>query len=277
MEEEVVVTRRFILYSLMLFLVAMSGAAFTVQAEVKPAAVSPTVVNSTQVDDKEWVTDRTGESVDLDLRFTNERGEIVRLGDLVDRPTVLLPIYFYCPNICSQSLANLAQAIGRLSNVPGLDYKVIALSFNQLETPEVASSSKANYMKLVGKTFPDQAWSFLTGDEKSIMALTGQLGFRFQRLDDTTFLHPAALMVLDSSGKIVRYVYGSFLPGDIDLGILAAAEGRTMLPVRRLLNFCFNYDPTKNQDVFRAAKLGIVVFFGVALGIVILFVRRKKH
>ncbi len=71
-----------------------------------------------------------------------------------------------------------------------------------------------------------------------------RVGFRFQKVDDETFIHPAALMVIAADGKIIRYVYGSFLAGDIDLALSAAASGTPTLSVRRFLDFCFNYDPT---------------------------------
>jgi len=232
---------------------------------------------SLQVDDTEWVEEKTGSLLDLTLRFTDSKGVSVALADIIDKPTILLPIYFYCPNICSQNLANLALTLHRLSGIPGVDYKVIAVSFNHREDAEIAANAKENYLKLVGDDFPEEQWKFLTGNEAAIKVLTEQLGFRFQELDDTTFIHPAALMIIDRQGKIIRYIYGSFLPGDIDLGIQAAAKGETLLSVRRLLNFCFNYDPEANQGLFKMAKIGILVFFGLVLACVFLFVRRSKR
>ena len=71
----------------------------------------------------------------------------------LDRPTIFLPIYFYCPNICSKNLANLAIALNSLSVTPDKDFRVIALSFNEAESYEDPARAKKNYLKIVGDDF----------------------------------------------------------------------------------------------------------------------------
>ena len=84
------------------------------------------------------------------------------LGNLLTKPTILLPIYFYCPNSCPTNLANLAVAIDRMKLRAGKDYRVVALSFNDKETPEQALSAKRNYLRMLHDGFPEQEWKFLT-------------------------------------------------------------------------------------------------------------------
>jgi protein SCO1/2 len=226
-------------------------------------------------DGGQWIEEKTGRYLPLDLEFVDEEGKSVRFGDIIDRPTLLLPIYFYCPNICSKNLANLAIALNNLSFQPGKEYRVIALSFNEAEGFQDAARAKRNYLKILDEGFPAGEWRFLTGKKEAIKAATDAVGFRFQKIDDETFIHPAALMAIAADGKIVRYVFGSFLAGDIDVALSAAASGTPALSVRRLLGFCFNYDPNTNKSVFQTVKIGILVLFGVVLAGLWLFFRRR--
>ncbi len=224
---------------------------------------------------REWVEEKAGQYLPLDLAFVDERGRTVRLGEIIDRPTILLPIYFYCPDICSRNLANLAIALNNLSFQPGKDFRVVALSFNEREDFQDAAQAKRNYVKILNKGWPADEWFFLTGDKESIEAATEALGFRFKRVDDETFIHPAALMAIASDGKIIRYVYGSFLAGDIDIAVSSAQSGTVARSVRRLLDFCFNYDPKTNRAVFQTVKIAMLVLFGVTLASLWLYYRGR--
>ncbi|MGB3211914.1 MAG: SCO family protein [Desulforhopalus sp.] len=238
---------------------------------------SKQVIAGTKDDDVElWIEEKTGQYLPLDLEFMDEEGKAIRLAEIIDRPTIFLPIYFYCPNICSKNLANLAIALNSLSLEAGSEYRVIALSFNDAENHKDAARAKINYLKIVDKGFPPSAWRFLTGDEKAIKAATDAVGFRFKRIDDETFIHPAALMTIAEDGKIIRYVYGSFLAGDIDMGLADAVKGRPSLSVKRLLAYCFNYDPDKNKSVFQQVKIGVLLFFGIVIAFVFIFFKRKR-
>jgi protein SCO1/2 len=226
-------------------------------------------------DEALWIAEKTGQYLPLDLEFVDDRGRTVRLAEIIDRPTIVLPIYFYCPNICSRNLANLAIALNSLSARPGKDYRAIALSFNEVENHREAAAAKKNYLKILADDFPAEEWRFLTGGKEAIQAATEALGFRFQKIDDQTFIHPAALMVVAADGKIIRYVYGSFLAGDIDLALAAAARGLPTLSVKRFLDFCFNYDPNANKLVFQTVKIIVLVVFAAGLVFIFLYFKRK--
>jgi protein SCO1/2 len=237
---------------------------------------SKKVLAGSKTESDRWIEEKAGQYLPLELEFVDEQGKRVRLGDIIDRPTIFLPIYFYCPNICSKNLANLAIALGNLSFQPGKEYRVIALSFNEAESAADAARAKKNYLKIVGNDFPADAWRFLTGTPQAINSAMDAVGFRFKKIDDQTFIHPAALMTIAEDGKIIRYVYGSFLAGDIDMGIADAASGKPSLSVKRLLAFCFNYDPDANKSVFQGVKIGVMLFFGIVLVFVFFYFKRKR-
>lgn len=227
--------------------------------------------------DREWVTEKRGDYIPLDAEFVDEQGRKVTLGEIIDRPTLILPIYFYCPSSCSVNLANMAVAMNRLRFDPGDDYKAIALSFSHTETAEIATQAKRNYLKLMFDGFPADQWYFLTGTEAEIKRVTDSMGFRFKRMDDETFIHPSALIVVAADGKIIRYVYGSFIPGDIDIAISSAKEGVPILSVRRLLDFCFNYDTSGKRSIYQNVKVAVLLFFVVVLVGVSIYYGRKRR
>jgi protein SCO1/2 len=226
---------------------------------------------------KDWVQEKNGQFIPLDVLFTDGDGKSAPLAEFIDRPTIILPIYFYCPSICSKNLANLAVALNRLNYSPGKDYRVIALSFSDTETAENARRAKQNYVKLLYDEFPEEQWKFLVGDSYAIQAVTEAMGYRFKRTEKQIFIHPSALVIVDREGRIIRYVYGSFLPGDIDMAIAGAIQGSPVLSVKRFLDFCFNSDPDANRPFINMVKIGVLLFFASIIGCLFWFFGRKKN
>lgn len=224
-----------------------------------------------QVDDtqgKIWIDEQTGANLPLDVEFVDENDQVVTLGRLIKRPTILLPIYFYCPNSCSTNLANLALAIDRMKLEAGDDYQVIALSFSDTETPEDARLAKVNYIKLLHDDFPEDQWRFLTGTKENIAAVLDTIGYTFKPLEDGTFIHPSALVTVAVDGKVIKYVYGNFISGDVEIALAEAAKGVPATSIKRLLNYCFNYDPDTNKSYFQGVKIAVLSLFG---GLFLLF------
>ena len=235
-----------------------------------PKPQEPEVVNP-----GEWVQEKTGEFVPLEACFKNERGETVKLQQLIDRPTLLLPVYYSCPQLCSFDLANLADAVRRSSLVAG-SFRVISLSFNVDDTPETAALIKPNYTQLLAKGFPESDWVFLTGDSSNIRKVTQAIGYTFKKKDETTFIHPSALAVLAKDGRIIKYVYGSFIPGDVDLALTEAAKGTPATSIRRILAFCLPANPRQSQQVFLLFRIGAVMTLLIG-GLLFLRFLRKRN
>ncbi len=221
-----------------------------------------------------WISEKNGDFLPLDIKFNDASGEPLLLSSFIDRPTILLPIYFYCPSACSLNLANLAKAIALSTFQPGEDFKIIALSFNDKESDENARMAKRNYLRLLPKDFPANEWKFLTGSDENIRKITDAIGYTFKPAKDGMFIHPSALAVVGSDGLIIKYVYGSFVPGDVDMAISEALKGKPALSVKRLLGFCFNYDPIKSKTFFKNLKLGVLAVSGVLGILFFLYLKR---
>jgi protein SCO1/2 len=220
------------------------------------------------------VEEKIGGFVPLDLVFTNDRGEQVRLRQLIDRPTLLVPVYYTCPTGCPMELANMADAIRRSQHEIG-SFRAISLSFDATETPAMAAATRPNFTQLLGKNFPEDAWAFLTGDQEAIRQLLESIGFSFQKRADGTIVHPSTMVVLAQDGRIIKYVYGTFLSGDVDLALAEAAKREPTSSIRRFLEFCLPANPKQVRqvlDTLKWASLALLVAGGIGL---VLLLRRR--
>lgn len=230
--------------------------------------------------DQVRVDERPGQYVDLDARFLDSRGQPVALGDLFGRPVVLLPIWFLCPSVCSFLQADLAKALNRVNLQPGVDFNVITLSFSDDENPSHALAAKKNYANLIQREFPLENWVYLTGDAENIRRVTDSLGYYFVKKQPHFYVHPNAMVVMASDGKIIRYLYGpGFLPFDLGMALTEAQKGEPGVSIKnRVLSFCFDYDPENKTYVFRMFRItGTAILILLAGFLVFLFRPSKKR
>jgi protein SCO1 len=205
------------------------------------------------------VDERLGEKIPLDTTFRDESGKTVRLGDLITGPTIILPVYYSCTNICNYLQGGLARVLPAIKYRPAADYRVISLSFDESETPQLAARYKRMYLTSMNVPFPVEGWRFLTGDAPNIQRLTAAAGYRFQRRG-RDFIHPVTSLVVAGDGTIVRYLYGTtFLAKDVTLALLEAREGRAGASIRKVMEFCFSFDPDGNTYVFNLMRVSATV------------------
>lgn len=200
-----------------------------------------------------------GARIPLDTVLRDETGQSVRLGDLLTTPTIILPVYYSCTNVCFSLQSRMASALQKIDRRPGVDYRVISVSFDETETPELASKSKKIHLGGMKTPFPEGGWRFLTGDSANIRSLTDALGFSFQR-QGNDFLHPVASIIVTPDGTIVRYLYGvAVLPKDLTLALLEAKQGVSGLSIRKVMEYCFTYDPASKTYVFNLLRVSATV------------------
>lgn len=224
--------------------------------------------------------ERLGAAIPLDLTFRDETGRSVVLRELIRGPAIIAPVYYHCPNVCSFLQGGLARALPKVTLNPGKDFQVLSVSFDETETPAMAQKSRKIYLDAMGGGFPPDAWHFLTGDLENIRSLTDAAGYRFQRQGED-FLHPVAVFVVSSDGKIVRYLHGtSFLPMDLTLALVEASEGKIGPTIRKMAQFCFSYDPESKRyvfNIFRVSAAVILLTAGAFLLFLIFWGRSKPR
>jgi len=225
------------------------------------------------------IDEKLGQFVPLDLTFNDEVGNQVTLKQLIHTPTILTPVYLHCPNVCSLLLQNLADILNRLPAEPDKEYRVISVSFDETEKPDLALQKKRTYLKMIQKPFPEDAWSFLTGDKDNIGKVTDAIGFHFKRVGQD-FEHPVALIILAPDGKIVRYMYGADpLPFDLKIALVEASQGRIGPTIAKVVRFCFSYDPKANKLVFNMLRVTgtVTLIFALSFVMFLLFKGRRQH
>ena len=236
----------------------------------------PKALNNVGIDQK------LNEQVPLDLVFRDESGREVRLAEYFNhgRPVVIALVYYECPMLCNQVLNGLTGSLKTLSFDVGKEFDVVTVSFDPRETPQLAANKKASYMARYGRPGADQAWHFLTGDQKSIDGLTQAVGFRYA-YDTATkqFAHASGIMLATPEGKLARYFYGiEYSPKDLRLSIVEASANKIGSPVDQLLLYCYHYDPTSGKyglAIMNMVRLGGVITV-VGICSLLIFLRRRK-
>jgi protein SCO1 len=221
------------------------------------------------------IVEKLGNTIPLDLTFNNENGESVSLKQIINKPTILMFVYFDCPNLCSPLMDGVADMLSKLDMTIGKDFDVITISFNTKDTPEKAKEKKVNFVQKISKE-NQKYWAYLTGTQEHIDSITAAVGYKFksQGLD---FAHPSAIMILSPSGKITRYLYGlTFLPFDVKMAIIEAQKGITRPTSSRVLEYCFAYNPSSKTYTLQVTRIvGILMLFVLLTGIVVLIFRKK--
>ena len=205
------------------------------------------------------VDERPGARIPLDITFRDESGRQVRLGELISGPTIILPVYYSCTNVCNFLQSGMARVLPAIKRKPVEEYRVISVSFDENETPQLASRYKRMYLNAINAPFPEQGWRFLTGDAQSIRRLTDAAGYSFQRRG-RDFIHPVVSLVVAKDGTIVRYLYGtSFLAKDVSMALLEAQEGVVGASIRKVVEYCFSFDATNKTYVFNLLRVSATV------------------
>lgn len=211
-----------------------------------------------------------------DAELIAEDSSIVKLSEIVDKPTILSFVYYRCPGLCSPLMEGIAEVID-LSNLKiGKDYQVVTISIDERETPELARKKKQNYINLMEKKEAADYWKFFTADKETIKKLTDVAGFEFKK-NGEDFVHSAAIIVLTPDRKISQYLYGTYyLPMHFTMGIMDAYEGKSVPTRVKVLKYCYNFVPNENQNVIVLARTGGLVIALFAVGLFLFLVLQKK-
>lgn len=212
------------------------------------------------------IDQRIGSELPLDLTFTNEKGETVKLGDYFkpERPVIISLVYYDCPMLCNMVLDGVTNAIANLKYEIGSDYQVVTISFDHTNTPKMAAEKKSIYTRRYGRKGTDDGWAFLVADEATIRQITSSIGFRYAYDPERDeFAHGTLTTVVTPEGKIARYFFGiEYSSFDLRLALLEASRGKVGSPVEQLLLLCYHYDPATGR--YAKAAMNFVRAGGVA-------------
>jgi protein SCO1/2 len=226
---------------------------------------------------------KLGVQLPLALRFQDDAGRELRLGDLFGRkPVILVPVYYGCPLLCSQLLTGLTRGLKPVSLDAGKDFDVMAFSIDPDETFVMAGSKKAAYLARYDRSGAESGWHFLTGDQASISALAEAIGFRYAYNPRTKlFTHAAGIVIATPGGRVARYFYGiDFPPKELQTELEQARGGRVGNPIGRLLLLCYDYDAATGKYTLSIVRLIRVLGTATALtlaGFLVVMFRREAR
>ncbi len=227
---------------------------------------------------KAGIDEQLGKYIPLESEFYTEDGRLVKLKEIINKPTILTLVFYECRGICTPLLTELAENVNKIDFKLGKDYQIVTISFDPDEKPNLAKGKKANYIKLLNNKPADGDWVFLTSDSANIYSITNTVGFYFFKEEDQ-FVHPGALIFISPDGKITRYLLGiKFLPFDIKMAIIEAGEGKVGPTIAKFLKFCYTYDVEGKTYALNVTRVAALITIALA-GIFVLFliIKPKKN
>lgn len=269
---------------------------FSLHKYIFPVLISLIAVNSLSsvtfaiTDTKQMegvgINEKLGTQALMDTHLKDENGKDVRIGDFFDgkRPVILDLAYFTCPRVCTFAINDVLNIVNNMDSLKlGKDYRVLTISFNPDEGPDIAHKKAVDYKSKISYEAPDSSWQFLTGKKKDLKAFTGKIGYNYKR-DGKEYAHPTALIILTPDGKVSRYLYGiDHNTQDVRLALLEASDGKigSSETLNKVLLFCYGFDPVGKKYALRALNIvkagGVVTLLFLGVFLTVMWNRENKH
>ena len=240
------------------------------------------------------VDEHLGAQVPLDLKFLDQDGHAVTLGQLVkgDLPVILTFNYSNCPMLCSLQLNGLVDGLGELDFTAGKEFRIVTVVLEPKETPAGAAETRTAYLdKLESRKKelrPSAAlggWTFLVspdGSDAAIRRLADTVGVRYRYVpEQAEWAHPAVLVFLSPSGTVTRYVHGiQYDSKELFSSIVRAGTSEPSATVG-FIQRCFHWEPPQSggpkfgANVMKWTAAGFAAVLATAL-LLAHFLRRQR-
>ena len=228
-------------------------------------------------------TEKLGDKIDFNAEITSSKNLTKKFKDSVDlnKPTVLILAYYSCPKMCTFLLDGVLEVVNLINNIrPGLDYNLVALSFDKKDTFETSGFKEERYNKDLPS---NEQWAFFSADSTNISSVTNSVGFKFKE-DGDEFAHPAGIIFLTKEGRISRYLSGVlFDPKDFRLALLEASDGvigKSSISDKVLL-YCYDFDPVGKKYALRALNViklgGAVTLILIVIFMFFMWFKKNKN
>lgn len=241
---------------------------------IAPLTPSFAVEQPEDMADRVGVDQNLGQQIDLNLKFTDQDGRIVQLGDLVrpPSPTIIVPVYYKCPRLCGFLLSGVTTLLNSIDLKLGKDFRVVTVSFDPTEDSSLAADRAATYRSKITENQNDVSnWNFLVGSNENVSKLMQQLGFRYYK-DGPDFAHGAVIVVVTPTGEISQYFFGvEFVPFDLRLALVEASKGSIGTVLDQVLLFCFRFDHLQGKYIWAVMALVRIVGILSLIGFVAIF------
>ncbi len=225
-----------------------------------------------------------GQPISSTLLFHDSTGRQVKMGDLLDgrRPVILVMGYFHCPMLCTLINDGLIKALQELRPNVGRDFKVVDVSIDPRETPTLAATRKAEYLKQYSRAGASDGWHFLVGDKTAIDEVANECGFRYAYdAESGEFAHPSGLVILTPDGTISRYLLGVNFDATELLGALdVARRGEKGSITHQLALLCFHYNPITGKyslAILKTLRLASAIMLVAGVVVIVRLSKRRTR
>ncbi len=189
--------------------------------------------------------------------------------------------YYQCPMLCNLVLNGLLESLKTMSLKVGKDFRMISVSINPKETPDLAKNKRANYLKAVSLG-NDADWDFYVGDEAEVRRLANAIGFQYKYHERSKeYIHSAGIFILSPNGTLSRTLYGiSYKASDVKMSLIDAGNHKLGSLLDRVILSCFHYDPDSHQYgiyVFGVMRLGGLLTILIVGVMLFLYWRSEKR
>lgn len=207
-------------------------------------------------------------------RFRNTDGQSFLLQELAGKPIIVSMIYTSCHHICPMITRNLEEKVAIAREAFGDDkFSVVSIGFDwRVDTAEqmrIYASSRG---------IDQSHWHFLSGDARSIEAISSDLGFAFIP-SAKGFDHVSQTTIVDANGSIYRQVYGQ----DFDAPALVEPLKELIFDTPRAAGviahwvdtfrfFCTVYDPNSGRYMFDYSIFMTILVGAICLGAILFFI-----
>ena len=233
------------------------------------------------------VEEKRGDTLPLDLTFTDARGETVLLGDLFDGelPVVLILGYYDCPLLCDLVFNKTLSAFKELNLTLGEDYRAVTISFDHTNTTADAAGKQAAMLAGYDGEQGERPWAFLTASASNERAVSEAVGYTYKYHPETgEFSHTAAIVIVSPEGVVSNYLYGVQFPErQLRLALLDAADGRVGGVFDKILLWCYYYDPDAGSYALMGRRVMTIGAITTAIALagfiagLFLWERRKRR
>ncbi|MBA4063650.1 MAG: SCO family protein [Isosphaera sp.] len=246
---------------------------------------------------------KRGTQLNLDLVFRDESEQPVTLRQAMGgRVTILVPVYFRCPMLCTKVLNGLLD--GMRAFPAGFDvgatFNVVTVSMDPKEHADLGAKKKAAYVAEYGRPGADAGWRFLTGKKEAIGELLASVGYRYEF--DKAFKeynHPSGIVILTPEGKVSRYFLGIGYDDDdpdpnrpldpagrpvkaptyqtLRLALVEASDGKIGSLADQITLTCYRFDGQGYSLNIRRAMQAAAVLTLLALGTGVFVALRRER
>lgn len=221
------------------------------------------------------LSEKLSAALPVDTPFVDERGQTIRLGDLITtKPVILTFNYSDCPMLCSLQLDGLVDGMLNMEWEIGVEFEVITISLDPNESTARATETKARYLERYERAGAKSGWHFLTGREADIKKVAEAVGFGYRyHAERKEYLHPAVLTLISPRGKVSGYMSGvQYEADDLRDRLVVASVGDVSKGLAEFILSCYHYESATGngaivQKIMRYGGLVFVLGFVGALAI----------